>query len=972
MAPSGEALADYECSEDERRSVSEHSRKKRHTNGKELLREVFWPRDLLPRVFPQARITTWGYGVQIEKMFASASQATIFHHAQTLLSDLVMLRGSESDRTKPLVFIAHSLGGIVVKDALSLSQNDLTHLKEILPATIGVMFLGTPHHGSKAASLGKVAFEISRVFFQNPNMDILRGLERNSEILERITRSFGQILAAGHLRVHSFREELDTKRMSIVDTSSYSIGYLYETTGSLYANHRNMAKISSLHDINFQRVTSVIQRWLDESGDPQTRSGVPKNASSLPDELIFDKEYQRCLESLNFASARLRTENVKEAFGETYQWIFDPKFGFQDWLKGKDIGTKFWIQGKPGSGKSTLMKFAKDHPLTRKLLEQYHPSHWVVAAYFFHDRGTEVQKTISGFLREILYQILRQRRSLFPLIYPLFRPNRPSSSICSIGLDGGKEDILKQNHDQINYNWTPSVMQDALFSIACKSVVDVNICIFVDALDEHDGNHRDLLSNLDRLTRLTSNSFFRLRLCLAGRQENIFKDAFRDCPGFSIHEHTTGDIRRYTEGRIQDAMSGKLTRASELALSSLIEDIIDKAEGVFLWVKLVNDEFVEGLCEGDSIEELRDLLSGIPNELEELYTRALRRPNRTQTRAPAKSKYERYVMFEIVKCCREPFSLYQLLGATLFLTTGRDTYPELQRMSWDQMERRLYSRSAGLLDAPNPFMDNHPLRSPVVQFIHQTVKEYMTTGEGSTIIVQDMKIEPQDNGLMFILRYLVYLLVTFDGSNRDLEAKRFAVHNFAHYAQKVERHENQSVRKVLEPAISRLTTVQQCVILEEVIKQINMDLSPVVLDSMRNRPEAQLLVLYVNFWLHRSFADSLREFNNRITRGDRVHLLKLAIAMLRSGVGNPIEGFSTEPISMSSILEDLLQADLGTYVFGSSFEYFDKAIQALISECHIEPVSRRENVSQLWSQIRGTGRTKVEAHGYENYNRIET
>ena len=970
MAPSGEALADYECSEDERPSFAEPSRKKGRTNPKELLREIFWPRDLLPKMFPQARIITWGYGVQIDKIFASASQATIFHHAQTLLSDLAMLRRSEPDTTKPLIFIAHSLGGIVVKDALSLSQNDLTHLKEILPATIGVMFLGTPHHGSKTASLGKVAFELSRVFFQHPNTDILRGLERNSEILERITRSFGQILAAGHLKVHSFREELDTKGMSIVDASSYSIGYLYETKSSLYANHRNMAKMSSFNDINFQRVTSVIRRWLDESGNPHPRSGTPEYASSLPDELIFDKEYRRCLESLNFANARSRSENVEEAFGETYEWIFDPKFGFQDWLKGEDIRTRYWIQGKPGSGKSTLMKFAKDHPLTRNLLEQYHPSHWLVAAYFFHDRGTEVQKSISGFLREILYQILRQRESLFPLIYPLLRPNNSCSSISGTGLEGGKEVILTQNDDRINYNWSRSVLQDALVSIACKSVVDVNICIFVDALDEHDGNHRDLISTLNRLAGLTGNNFFRLRLCLAGRQENIFKDAFRDCPGFSIHEFTTGDIRRYTEGRIQDAMSGKLTRDSELALSSLIEDVIDKAEGVFLWVKLVNDELVEGLCEGDSIEELRDLLSGIPTELEELYTRALRRPNRTSTRAPAKSKYERYVMFEIVKCCREPFSLYQLLGATLFITTGRGTYPELQRLSRDQMQRRLYSRSAGLLDAPGHYLDDG---HPAVQFIHQTVKDYMTTGEGSTIILHEIKVESQDNGFMFILRYLIYLLVTFDRSNYDIDAERFAAREFAYYARKVERHGNQSVSKVLRPAISRLANVRQCAILEAILDQTQTGifLSARVLNSMRNRPEAQLLVLYIALCLHQSYADSLREFSNQITPEDRVHLLVIVINRLQSN-RIPIGSTGPDLISQSSILEDLLRADLDTQVFRSSFESFDEDIQELLSQCYIEPIARRERVSRLWTQIRGTDRVKVKAHGDMDNELVET
>ena len=86
----------------------------------------------------------------------------------------------------------------------------------------------------------------------------------------------------------------------------------------------------------------------------------------------------------------------------------------------------------------------------------------------------------------------------------------------------------------------------------------------------------------------------------------------------------------------------------------------------------------------------------------------------------------------------------------------------------------------------------------------------------------------------------------------------------------------------------------------------------------------------------------------------------------------PNLGASTDRISKSSILEDLLQADLGTHVFRSSFELFDEAIQELISNCHIEPVARRERVSQLWTQIRGTDRTKVEAHGDENCELIET
>ncbi len=124
---------------------------------------------------------------------------------------------------------------------------------------------------------------------------------------------------------------------------------------------------------------------------------------------------------------------------------------------------------------------------------------------------------------------------------------------------------------------------------------------------------------------------------MAGRQENIFKGAFQEFPGLLIHEFTTSDSRQYREGRLQDAMKGILMQEGKLALSSSIEDIINRAEGVFLWVRLVHDELMKGLREGDSIEELEHLPSGIPTELEELYTSTLRRPDRTQFRAPPKN-----------------------------------------------------------------------------------------------------------------------------------------------------------------------------------------------------------------------------------------------------------------------------------------------------------------------------------------------
>ena len=142
--------------------------------------------------------------------------------------------------------------------------------------------------------------------------------------------------------------------------------------------------------------------------------------------------------------------------------------------------------------------------------------------------------------------------------------------------------------------------------------------------------------------------------------------------------------------------------------------------------KLAVNELIDGLCEGDSVEELKDLLSVIPTELEELYTRAIRRTCSTSLRTIGKHRMEAYILFQIVLHARVPFQLAGLLAATLFLTTQKETYHELpKRLSLDQMQRRLNSRSAGLLEViglASGSQRKQDFRQLDVQFIHQTVK----------------------------------------------------------------------------------------------------------------------------------------------------------------------------------------------------------------------------------------------------------
>jgi hypothetical protein len=143
--------------------------------------------------------------------------------------------------------------------------------------------------------------------------------------------------------------------------------------------------------------------------------------------------------------------------------------------------------------------------------------------------------------------------------------------------------------------WTLAVPQEALVSIATETQFDVNLSVFVDWIKRRK-SQRLVVS---RLAKLGGNPRFKLRLCLASRPENIFKGAFQGCPSFSIHEHTANDIRIYAEGRIEAEMDGKFSSEAEHELKNLIENIIENAQGMFLWVRLVVDELIEGLCEGD-------------------------------------------------------------------------------------------------------------------------------------------------------------------------------------------------------------------------------------------------------------------------------------------------------------------------------------------------------------------------------------
>jgi hypothetical protein len=138
----------------------------------------------------------------------------------------------------------------------------------VVPAVYGIMFLGTPHRGSKSASIGKMAFQITKAAARRPNEKLLQALERNSDTLDQINSNFLQTLEEhSKIAISSFREEKETRKFLIfstivVEADSARIGLAREELNSIPANHRNMAKLSSPEDVGFKRVSAQIRRWI--------------------------------------------------------------------------------------------------------------------------------------------------------------------------------------------------------------------------------------------------------------------------------------------------------------------------------------------------------------------------------------------------------------------------------------------------------------------------------------------------------------------------------------------------------------------------------------------------------------------------------------------------------------------------------------------------------------------------------------
>jgi hypothetical protein len=113
--------------------------------------------------------------------------AGIQEQAVSLLDRLVFKREDAEER--PIIFVAHSLGGIIVKQALVEAKlNDV--FETIRDATYGIAFFGTPHQGGNFAKLGDMVASIVRGVLGNLKNTFMEALKKDSSLLDTLVDNF--------------------------------------------------------------------------------------------------------------------------------------------------------------------------------------------------------------------------------------------------------------------------------------------------------------------------------------------------------------------------------------------------------------------------------------------------------------------------------------------------------------------------------------------------------------------------------------------------------------------------------------------------------------------------------------------------------------------------------------------------------------------------------------------------------------
>ncbi|KAH7074536.1 hypothetical protein BKA63DRAFT_414460, partial [Paraphoma chrysanthemicola] len=287
------------------------------------------------------------------------------------------------------------------------------------------------------------------------------------------------------------------------------------------------------------------------------------------------------------------------------------EYSFLAWLRQDDSHKNiFCILGKPGAGKSTLMRFIALHGKLRTALEPWVSGRQlIIAKYFFWNHGEWIQRSLEGLLRSLLLQILEHHRSLISVAFP-----RQSWLI------GGAKFRFS----------TDSLLQALDRILDSADHKKLKLFFIIDGLDDFN----DLEDNVNQTTQeVVIRDFLKrfhdrpcLKLCISTRPYLSFTKEYGKPGGqcLALHDLTVDDIKSYVRETLGKNDDFTKMAVKDGGYENLVNEIVETAAGVFLWVRLACQSLLSGMTNQDHISDLQHRLRELPDDLRNLYEHLLR------------------------------------------------------------------------------------------------------------------------------------------------------------------------------------------------------------------------------------------------------------------------------------------------------------------------------------------------------------
>ena len=380
------------------------------------------------------------------------------------------------------------------------------------------------------------------------------------------------------------------------------------------------------------------------------------------------------------------------------------------------------------------MKFLHDDYRMSEVLRRWRQGRGQTSAwFFFNERGSPMEKSFDGLLRAVIKELVSTNKSVEAIVLNKFRSLKK----------------VRQSQ-QVKQIWRGQDLEDAFSEIISQREQDLDVLLLLDALDEFSGPPEMIAEFIQSLVEPVPGSRTKVKILFSSRPWDAFVAGFGRYPGFKMHEQTKGDLRVFAFDKLT-ALHSITTPLPQVVgpvharSGDIVSLIVDRAEGVFLWVRLV----VESLLQGGpdkTIQELEELVRAFPDGLEELY-------ERTIERIPRSSRLEAFVVIEVVNRGLQRLTLRELvlvsscaLGRTLQECVDMVTSKDVDFVV-EQAALQLKNLCGGIIEI------NYLGPEPTVQFIHQTVKDFVSRPGFEQRMLSCYHAPLYENGFSFWMKY---------------------------------------------------------------------------------------------------------------------------------------------------------------------------------------------------------------------------